>query len=32
MPVYEALRLNWIDRGTGTDEPYNVRPVARVGG
>ena len=30
MPVYEALRLNWIDRGTGTDEPYNVRPVARV--
>ena len=29
-PVYEALRLDWIDRGTGTDEPYGVKPVARV--
>ena len=30
VPVYEALRLNWIDHGTGTDEPYSVRPMARV--
>ena len=29
-PVYEAFRLDWIDRGTGTDEPYRVRPMARV--
>ena len=30
VPVYEALRLNWIDRGTGTGEPYSARPVVRV--
>jgi hypothetical protein len=30
VPVYDALRLNWIDRGTGNDEPYSIRPVTRV--
>lgn len=32
-PVYEALRLDWVDRGTGTDETFRTRPalvVARV--
>ena len=29
-PVFEALRLDWIDRGTGTDKPYITRPAAAV--
>ena len=29
-PVFEALRLDWIDRGTGTDKPYSTRPAAAV--
>jgi hypothetical protein len=32
-PVYETLGLDWIDRGTGSDEPFSTRPadvVARL--
>lgn len=32
-PVYEALRLDWVDRGTGSDEMVAMRPgdvVARM--
>ena len=33
QPVYEALKLDWVDRGTGTDYKFATRPasiVARV--
>jgi hypothetical protein len=30
LPVYEALRLDWVDRGTGADEAFSVRPAAVV--
>ncbi|RZL89285.1 MAG: hypothetical protein EOP82_20295 [Variovorax sp.] len=33
QPVYEALRLDWVDRGTCADETFRTRPalvVARV--
>lgn len=29
-PVYEALGLDWIDRGTGTHEPYSTRAATVV--
>ncbi|MBS0401965.1 MAG: hypothetical protein JSS18_05670 [Proteobacteria bacterium] len=29
-PVYEALTLDWVDRGTGTEEAYSTRPEAVV--
>ncbi|MDM0117955.1 AAA family ATPase [Variovorax sp. J22R133] len=28
--VYEALRLEWVDRGTGTDQTYRIRPASIV--
>lgn len=31
QPVYEALRLDWVDRGTGTDETFRMRPALIVG-
>jgi hypothetical protein len=30
QPVYGALKLDWVDRGTGTDEMFIVRPAAAV--
>ena len=30
VPVYDALALDWIDRGCGRDWPYGPRPVAAV--
>lgn len=30
-PVYEALSLDWVDSGTGTDEEYSTRPACVVG-
>jgi hypothetical protein len=29
-PVYDALDLDWIDRGTGDESAYGVRPTAAV--
>ncbi len=29
-PVYEALKLDWIDQGTGTDRAYSTRPASVV--
>ena len=29
-PVYEALKLDWLHRGTGTDAKFRVRPAAAV--
>ena len=29
-PVYEALTLDWVDRGTGSDGMFNPRPAAVV--
>ena len=29
-PVYDALELDWIDRGTGDESAYGVRPTAAV--
>jgi hypothetical protein len=29
-PVYEALRLDWVDRGTGTDRAFSNRPALAV--
>jgi hypothetical protein len=29
-PVYEALSLGWVDRGTGNDGMFSVRPAAVV--
>jgi len=28
--VYAAMRLDWVDRGTGTDDPYGIRPASLV--
>lgn len=30
QPVYDALSLDWVDRGTGTDEMFSVRPAGVV--
>ena len=30
QPVYEALKLAWVDKGTGTDEMFSVRPAGVV--
>jgi len=30
VPVFEVLGLDWIDRGTGSDQPYRTRPAAKV--
>ena len=30
QPVYGALKMDWIDRGTGTDEPLTTRPASVV--
>jgi hypothetical protein len=27
-PVYEAIKLDWIDQGTGTDRGYSTRPAS----
>jgi hypothetical protein len=29
-PVYEAIELDWIDQGTGTDRAYTTRPALMV--
>jgi hypothetical protein len=29
-PVYEALSLDWVDRGTGSDEMFSLRPTELV--
>ena len=29
-PVYEALQLNWVDRGSGSEGTYRTRPAAAV--
>ena len=29
-PVYEALNLNWVDRGSGSEHTYRTRPAAAV--
>jgi hypothetical protein len=28
--VYEAVKLDWVDKGTGNDEPYSARPASVV--
>ena len=30
VPVYEAMALDWIDRGCGADDPYRMRPAVLV--
>lgn len=30
QPVYEALELDWVDQGTGTDDRYRTRPASVV--
>jgi hypothetical protein len=30
QPVYDALKLDWVDRGTGTDEQFGTRPALVV--
>ncbi|VTU46219.1 hypothetical protein SRS16P2_00554 (plasmid) [Variovorax sp. SRS16] len=30
QPVYEALKLDWVDRGTGTDDTFRTRPALAV--
>ena len=30
QPVYEALKLDWVDKGTPTDEMFSVRPAGVV--
>ena len=30
VPVYEALALDWIDRGCGREGQYGVRPAIIV--
>jgi hypothetical protein len=32
QPLYEALGLDWVDRGTGSDRMFSVRPGAVVAG
>lgn len=29
-PVYEAIKLDWIDQGTGSDREYSTRPSSLV--
>jgi hypothetical protein len=29
-PVYEALKLDWVDQGSGTDRAYGARPASVV--
>jgi hypothetical protein len=29
-PVYEAIKLDWIDQGTGSDSAYSTRPASVV--
>ena len=29
-PVYEALELDWVDRGSGSEDIYRTRPAAAV--
>jgi hypothetical protein len=29
-PVYDALALDWVDRGSGNESPYRTRPAAAV--
>ena len=31
QPVYEALKFDWVDRGTGTDAMFSLRPASVVG-
>jgi hypothetical protein len=31
QPVYDALRLDWVDRGSGTDDTFRARPALVVG-
>jgi hypothetical protein len=30
VPTFDAMALDWIDRGCGNDDPYRVRPAALV--
>jgi hypothetical protein len=30
QPVYEALKLDWVDRGTGMDRAFSTRPALAV--
>ncbi len=30
QPVYEVLKLEWVDRGTGTDRAFSNRPALAV--
>jgi hypothetical protein len=29
-PVYEALALDWVDRGTGVNREFTTRPAVAV--
>ena len=29
-PVYDAIKLDWIDQGTGRDSAYSTRPASVV--
>ena len=29
-PVYDALALDWVDRGSGSESTYRLRPAAAV--
>ena len=29
-PVYAAMKLDWVDQGTGTDSEYGIRPMSVV--
>jgi hypothetical protein len=29
-PVYDALKLDWVDRGSGNESTYRTRPAAAV--
>jgi hypothetical protein len=29
-PVYDALELDWVDRGCGNESTYRTRPAAAV--
>jgi hypothetical protein len=30
QPVYDALKLDWVDRGTGTNRQFRIRPAFMV--
>jgi Ankyrin repeat len=30
QPVYDALQLDWVERGTGTNRPFRRRPASMV--